>query len=239
MSGTSVIPTPTPTPTIVVPSETPTPTIDPTANWQTYVDSVGKYEIKYPTNATLSTNSKPIVDIVYIGQAQIDSGRTQSELSDGYKISINFEYTAPTQTLASAANYVHQHNADNCPEPGKAVISPLIQTTISDEPAMQFSTKNCFTDSTTVMVIKGDKLYEITSMYPASNPDQQKNYQDQTVKILSTFKFTGTNNAKYTCPTNGWVDCMPVLDAAKTIACSTEAMAWYKTNCPNFQGAAL
>ena len=43
----------------------------------------------------------------------------------------------------------------------------------------------------------------------------------------------------YQCPTSGWVDCQPVLDDAKTKACSTEAMAWYKTNCPNFQGEAL
>jgi hypothetical protein len=44
---------------------------------------------------------------------------------------------------------------------------------------------------------------------------------------------------KYVCPPNGWVDCMPILDEAKTIACSAEAMTWYKENCPNFLGAAL
>ncbi|HSV94825.1 MAG TPA: hypothetical protein VLH94_02550 [Spirochaetia bacterium] len=48
-----------------------------------------------------------------------------------------------------------------------------------------------------------------------------------------------TGATTYTCPSNGWVDCMPVLDEAKKIACSTEAMAWYKANCPEFQGAAL
>ena len=48
-----------------------------------------------------------------------------------------------------------------------------------------------------------------------------------------------TASANFICPANGWVDCMPILDESKTISCSTEAMNWYKVNCPNFQGAAL
>ncbi len=41
----------------------------------------------------------------------------------------------------------------------------------------------------------------------------------------------------FSCPDNGWVDCMPGPDIKPE--CSTEAMMWYKNNCPNFQGAAL
>ena len=50
---------------------------------------------------------------------------------------------------------------------------------------------------------------------------------------------TASASVDFTCPANGWVDCMPILDEAKTISCSTEAMAWYKANCPNFKGSAL
>ena len=42
----------------------------------------------------------------------------------------------------------------------------------------------------------------------------------------------------YTCPSNGYVDCQPVLDAAREAACSSKAFAWYKANCPNFKGGA-
>lgn len=42
----------------------------------------------------------------------------------------------------------------------------------------------------------------------------------------------------YTCPPNGYVDCMPVLDSSKQIACSSEALAWYKANCPDYKGVA-
>lgn len=41
----------------------------------------------------------------------------------------------------------------------------------------------------------------------------------------------------YTCPVNGWVDCMPGPDAKPQ--CSSDAMAWYKANCPDFKGGAL
>ncbi len=54
-----------------------------------------------------------------------------------------------------------------------------------------------------------------------------------------TCKEVSNTTVNYSCPASGWVDCMPVLDATKTAACSFEAMEWYKTNCPNFQGAAL
>jgi len=50
---------------------------------------------------------------------------------------------------------------------------------------------------------------------------------------------TASASANFICPANGWVDCMPILDEAKIISCSAKAMAWYKANCPNFQGAAL
>jgi len=58
-------------------------------------------------------------------------------------------------------------------------------------------------------------------------------------QILSTFKFTESDNSSYTCPENGWQNCMPILSEESQKACSDEAMDWYKSNCPDFKGAAL
>lgn len=59
--------------------------------------------------------------------------------------------------------------------------------------------------------------------------------------VLSSFRFqteeARTNAAPYTCPQNGWVDCMPGPDPKPQ--CSAQAMAWYKANCPTFKGGAL
>lgn len=49
---------------------------------------------------------------------------------------------------------------------------------------------------------------------------------------------TPSGSATNTCPTNGWVDCMPGPGPTKK-ECTPQAMDWYKANCPNFQGGAL
>ncbi len=56
---------------------------------------------------------------------------------------------------------------------------------------------------------------------------------------LTGYQGYSSDKYNYQCPENGWVDCMPVLDGDRQRACSSEAMVWYKTNCPEFQGAAL
>ncbi len=60
--------------------------------------------------------------------------------------------------------------------------------------------------------------------------------------ILSTFTFEGaspTPATTFTCPPNGYVDCMPVITPEKEAACSPAAIAWYKSRCPGFKGGAL
>jgi hypothetical protein len=44
--------------------------------------------------------------------------------------------------------------------------------------------------------------------------------------------------AEFVCPTNGWVDCMPIFTPEKKRNCSTRALSLFKANCPNFKGVA-
>lgn len=44
---------------------------------------------------------------------------------------------------------------------------------------------------------------------------------------------------KFTCPQTEWIDCMPVVDAARKYQCQPPYLNWAKANCPGFQGAAL
>jgi hypothetical protein len=89
-------------------------------------------------------------------------------------------------------------------------------------------------------VIGNNKYLEFDLI--SSMPNQTITDTQTFDQILSTFQFTVTASptpaAQYTCPANGIVDCMPVLDAAQQKACSADAMVWYKVNCPNFQGGA-
>lgn len=47
-----------------------------------------------------------------------------------------------------------------------------------------------------------------------------------------------TQASSFTCPKNGWINCMPILTDEAKKNCSKEAVEWYKTNCPNFEGVA-
>lgn len=42
----------------------------------------------------------------------------------------------------------------------------------------------------------------------------------------------------YTCPENGWENCMPILTEEAQRQCTKEALEWKKAHCPNFRGAA-
>ncbi|KKR67567.1 MAG: hypothetical protein UU09_C0026G0002 [Microgenomates group bacterium GW2011_GWA2_40_6] len=58
----------------------------------------------------------------------------------------------------------------------------------------------------------------------------------------STFTPTPTitlENNIYICPESGWVDCLPSLNAGVKYECTSEAINWYRVNCPDFKGAAL
>jgi hypothetical protein len=57
--------------------------------------------------------------------------------------------------------------------------------------------------------------------------------------ILSTFHFSDSSSSEsYTCPSNGWASCMPILSEEGEKACSDDAVNWYEQNCPNFEGIA-
>jgi hypothetical protein len=58
----------------------------------------------------------------------------------------------------------------------------------------------------------------------------------------STLNLTPTitpENNIYICPESGWVDCLPQLNAGVKYECTSEALDWYRANCPDFKGAAL
>ena len=62
---------------------------------------------------------------------------------------------------------------------------------------------------------------------PSGIPGNAKSFQVPVV-------FQSTTG--YVCPANGYVNCMP--GTAPNPQCSTDAMNWYKANCPNFIGGA-
>ena len=90
-------------------------------------------------------------------------------------------------------------------------------------------------------------LVFVADSYHSYSIDQLSDQKSETLniidQILSTFRFIDTSEAsakedKFTCPTGSWVNCMPILTEEAKRRCTKEAIAWYRANCPNFQGVA-
>ena len=74
----------------------------------------------------------------------------------------------------------------------------------------------------------------LLSSYPKAEPGPCGLVPCPTTTVIPSVV---TNN-KYQCPKTGWVNCMPILTEDAKKACSSDAIKWYKTNCPNFKGTA-
>ena len=117
-------------------------------------------------------------------------------------------------------------------------MSPDEGTVINDTPVEidgLKGVKNVSENLITVRVKKQDAWYLVSYQFEKQGESDKSAVFDQ---ILSTFKFTDQEETKYTCPQNGWENCMPILSEEGKLACSKEAEAWYKANCPNFKGLA-
>ncbi|MDP4011054.1 MAG: hypothetical protein Q8P72_02380 [Candidatus Roizmanbacteria bacterium] len=42
----------------------------------------------------------------------------------------------------------------------------------------------------------------------------------------------------WTCPSNGWIDCMPMVVKSRAYQCEKEFISWAENTCPGFEGVA-
>jgi hypothetical protein len=124
------------------------------------------------------------------------------------------------------------------PSPNQVVPTSSITPTCRPRPACLDSTPRCMMPETADMCPpKSQKNKDTIFCGGIAGKDCPFGY---TCKLDGSYPDAGGTcvmSKSYTCPANGWVDCMPGPDAKPE--CSTEAIKWYKANCPNFQGAAL
>ena len=167
----------------------PCPLIDPTANWQTYAND--EYTFKYPSGLQSDTDAAGAgvdsIRFTYLGPTQIDSGRTETEVFDGYQFVVTKVETNTTLTAQEKASQDRTNSQTNCPE--NSTISNVFPTQISGLTAYQYSATGCFSDYTTSYVVNNDNLYSITQSH-AGEPPKDQEYKEITVQILSTFQFT-------------------------------------------------
>jgi len=249
-----IAPKPTPIPT---PKLSPAP--DETANWKTYRSETLGFELRYPQvvrkngenerdiwgevcgykEEEIFENSKKVYKIrdgivLDLAGCGHDVTGLQINLKDNPKLLLPLDFWK-TQ-LAPPVTCTHNLLPTECRMPYKfedknyTAVYQLEKISVGGKEAIKVITKEILGvvlwDDIYVEGKTGDMLHIEIGYFP-------ENYQ-----ILSTFRFLDENQTTYTCPSNGWINCMPILTPQGQEACTPEAVSWYKANCPNFQGIA-
>jgi len=163
-----------------------TPTLGFTGRegWET--QSTNNFSFMYPTEAKAEGRESESI-VVYMGQKQIDSGRTQTELFDGYSFRVGrFEQT-DNQSLKEAAES-DRNNAEVGCEGYDGTVSELVEVAVADTLGYQYSSKGCYIDYTNTFVENSEIIYLVSQSYVGDKDDQDK-YKEITNQILSTLTF--------------------------------------------------
>lgn len=227
--------------TNTVPSPIPTPIPSVQPDWKTYTNMKYNFSFKYPNDWEVKSTKENFNFV--IGPA--NELLTYKTKIDEQKV-IYLMMSGPGQTTLSTSEWKRGgYDVQETPSQinNLSVLLRIFTKNNTYQKEAEFTLPNSQYNAAFEIY---NRLLEITF--------------DQ---ILSTFKFLGQTSpaptcmprpacldssprcliaesadmCPYSCPANGWVDCMPGPDK-NTRACSTEAMAWYRANCPNFQGGA-
>lgn len=164
---------------------TPSPMAYPTENWGT-LTNLG-YTIKYPQDAKAEARDGETL-ILFVGQKQIASGRTQTELFDGYIVRIG-EIVSDSKLALEEISKAERDNAENnCQVREDGKVTQLVTKSIDGKTGYQYSAEGCYIDYTETIVSFENKTYRISQSYTGDATDQPK-YKEITNQILSTLNF--------------------------------------------------
>lgn len=158
-----------------------------TANWKTYTNTKYGFSFKYPADLKVDQMSSSPYEqfkLVYMGEKQKVSGRTQTSIFDGYIFYISLRGSDPIDKVAQET---FNRSKQNCSD--QTTWSAITDSTIDGKNSKTYEVLNCMTDYTENFVSSGGNTFAITQIYVGEDPEYRK-YKEVTNQILSTFKFT-------------------------------------------------
>lgn len=167
--------------TLPTPTETPKPT-QLASDDQILVTEY--FSLSYPKVAT----STPVTEspdslswsLRFMGAKQVESGRTQTELFDGYAINVTvFPEVIGDDIAFTQATADRQGTEDAC---GESMVSKLESVQIAGIETVSFS-GGCLGEGTNYYFMNKDSLFRVTYMV-AGEKDDLKNYEQAVDKIL-------------------------------------------------------
>lgn len=174
----------TPSPSPASSSFSPSPSPSQTADWPVYENEY--FSLSYPAQATASARDAGVDQqewaVTYMGNLQKASGRTQTELWDGYAVSVTRFLGASEGGAKLQAEIDRQGTIEACGEEGATAIQP---GKIGQYDTLTY-TGGCLGTAELHYFDQGSITYRITKMVekPA---DQAMDYETITNLILSTF----------------------------------------------------
>jgi hypothetical protein len=145
------------------------------------------FTLKYDSSATTSARTAPDSRswvISYMGQEQKDSGRTQTELFDGYIIEITRFETVGDNPDRVQAEADRQSTIDAC-DPDS--LTEITQGKIGVYPALTFY-GGCLGEADYYYLMLADSLYRITAMIVGSDQSQSL-YKATVDAMFSSLRF--------------------------------------------------
>ncbi|KKU43053.1 MAG: hypothetical protein UX59_C0031G0014 [Microgenomates group bacterium GW2011_GWA1_46_7] len=142
------------------------------------------FTLEYPTNATASavveTPDALTWSVYYWGPTQ----KAQTELYDGYAITLTRFETAGENVAQTQADSDRQTSIDVC---GEEVVTPVTTAVIADQSALTFS-GGCLGEASPYYFTVQDILYRLTIMVTGT-PEQTSIYQQAVDSILASLTF--------------------------------------------------
>ena len=201
--------TPSPTPI-------PSPSADPTAGWNNYHNDIlsFRYDSDYTVKEMSVLNKNPEFSL------SLEKDDLNIAVFNIYRKNSAYKTNDSPAHNLTVGQWISWNLYNNCEAKSFGVLSG------------KYCTSSPYSEKEYIFIAKYDgRFIEIVG---------KGNNQLIIDQVLSTFKFTNDldQNSLYTCPQNGWVNCMPILSEEGQRGCSDDAINWYKRNCSNFEGIA-
>lgn len=168
----------------------PTPTVTPTPNeeqtsTETYSNDI--FAFNYPENASLD-EQPDMVRLVHVGEKQTASGRTQTELADGYTFQVLTISNMNTDLKTLDEHVQSEINSAKEICPDEVITTKNI--TLNGHEGVQYSTM-CRMPATYTYFEHHGEVYLVLQTY-TSYPNEDEDlemYKEATNQIYNSFKF--------------------------------------------------
>jgi hypothetical protein len=159
-------------------------------NWKTFTSNEYGMSFQYPPEANFyesssGTGPSNIFKVTYMGTKQKASGRTQTDLADGYILTVSVNAKSAGISVQSLAQQRYAGAKENCQQ--DATFTKITPGTLGSSAASTYTVTNCLGDYTEYFVENAKYIFEITQIYTGA-PEDVPMYKQTSGQIASTFK---------------------------------------------------